>query len=322
MSDRGIVDLTGGMPASMYEWMSDIKIYVERNLLTHPLYSDINTVLFHSKNKKKDYDKMMGLLKSLSQDLELFEPNISENEQVLYKSKTDRLPRNSETLLNEILESDNPTQMLAKRFQQNSFRKNEELRSLLRELQDKEYIEIPLWADNLPYHIQINNSARTYHEQIPRKLMLEANITTKKAKDYDVFISHANDDKSNYVDELVLAIRKLGINIFYDSDTLAWGDNWKDVILKGTAKSEFAIVIISESFFGREWTERELEEFLQRQNEDKQKVVLPLLHNITFEQLKERYPDLQYIQSIKSVEYSFEDITIMLAKELLKRYKV
>ena len=34
-------------------------------------------------------------------------------------------------------------------------------------------------------------------------------------KKYDVFISHANKDKSDYVDELYLTLRKLGINIFY-----------------------------------------------------------------------------------------------------------
>ena len=53
----------------------------------------------------------------------------------------------------------------------------------------------------------------------------------------------------------------------------------------------------------------------------KQKIILPLLHNITVEQLKEKYPSLQYIQSISSNEYSTEQISILLAKELIKRYK-
>ena len=76
-------------------------------------------------------------------------------------------------------------------------------------------------------------------------------------KEYDVFISHANADKSDYVDELYLVLRKLGVKIFYDTEVLSWGDNWKQVILDGTAKSEFAIIVISENFFDREWTERE-----------------------------------------------------------------
>lgn len=234
LSMGGVLDLSGDMPASMHEWMNNIKIYVKRNLTNHPLYEDFNLTLFHNKNNIQDYEKMMGLLKALSQDLAS-----SENVNI-----------------------------------------NEEPKSVL----------------------------ETYHNN-------------SRKKDYDVFISHASADKSDYVNELYLAIKELGINIFYDSTVLSWGDNWKDSILKGTEQSEFAIIVISENFFGREWTERELSEFLQRQNKMKQKIVLPLLHNVTFEQLKDKYPLLQYIQSIQSDKYSFEQITILLAKELIKRYK-
>lgn len=71
-------------------------------------------------------------------------------------------------------------------------------------------------------------------------------------KEYDVFVSHANSDKLEYVDELVDSLKQLGIRIFYDKDELSWGDNWKEKILDGTKRSEFAIIVISENFFGRE----------------------------------------------------------------------
>lgn len=140
-------------------------------------------------------------------------------------------------------------------------------------------------------------------------------------KQYDVFISHANKDKSDYVDLLYMSLRRLGINIFYDTEVIPWGDNWKKVILDGTDSSEFAIIVISENFFGREWTEKELHEFLERQNSCGQKIVLPLLHNISIEQLTEKYPALGDIQTIDAQKYSKEEITILFAKELIKRYK-
>ena len=140
-------------------------------------------------------------------------------------------------------------------------------------------------------------------------------------KQYDVFISHANKDKSDYVDSLYMAIRKLGVNIFYDSEVLSWGDDWKKVLLEGTEKSEFAIIVISENFFGREWTERELEEFLKRQNTSGQKIVLPLLHNVSLDMLKGQYPTLADIQCIDTERFSKEDITVLFAKELIKRLK-
>lgn len=140
-------------------------------------------------------------------------------------------------------------------------------------------------------------------------------------KKYDVFISHANRDKSEYVDLLNMSVKRLGINVFYDTDVLSWGDNWKQVILDGTSDSEFAIIVISKNFFGREWTEKELNEFLNQQNESGQKIVLPLLHGITLKELKEHYPQLGDIQCISSDNYDRQEITILLAKEIIKRYK-
>ena len=144
---------------------------------------------------------------------------------------------------------------------------------------------------------------------------------TLNRKQYDVFISHANKDKLDYVESLYQAIRKLGVNIFYDSEVLSWGDRWKQIILDGTSASEFAIIVISNNFFGREWTERELNEFLNLQNSTGQKMVLPLLHNITLDDLKRHYPELGELQVIDTQCYTKEEIAILFAKELIKRLK-
>lgn len=122
----------------------------------------------------------------------------------------------------------------------------------------------------------------------------------KTLPEFDVFISHANKDKEDLIEELYQSLNKLGIKIFYDKESLEWGDNWKDRILNGTKKAEFAIIVISENFFDREWTERELNEFLNRQNRNGQKLILPILHNITVSQLQEKYPSIADIQAIDS----------------------
>ena len=140
-------------------------------------------------------------------------------------------------------------------------------------------------------------------------------------KKYDVFLSHADKDKLNYVDEFYEVLRKLGISIFYDSDSISWGDNFKQAIIDGTKISEFAIIIISENFFDREWTELELKNFLTRQNETGQKIVLPLLYDISIEKMKEKYPSLEEIQVIETNKYTKEEIVILFAKELIKRIK-
>ena len=138
---------------------------------------------------------------------------------------------------------------------------------------------------------------------------------------YDVFISHANSDKEEYVNDLKSSIDRLGVNVFYDKDTLQWGDNWKQKLLEGIETAEFAIIVISKSFFGREWTEKELHDFLERQNSNGQKIILPILHNISFDELKEHYPSIAEIQAIESNKYSCDQIALLFANQLIKRIR-
>lgn len=148
---------------------------------------------------------------------------------------------------------------------------------------------------------------------------LQSNATTTAL--YDVFISHASSDKENYVVKLKQSLDKLKISIFYDTDTLEWGDYWKNKIWEGVSKAEFAIIVISENYFGREWTEKELYELLNRQNKNGQKTILPILHNITIEQLKEKYPAIAEIQSLDSSKYTCDEIALKFAAQLIKRLK-
>lgn len=143
----------------------------------------------------------------------------------------------------------------------------------------------------------------------------------KQLPKHDVFLSHANKDKEALVEELYHSLERLGVKIFYDKESLDWGDNWKDKILNGTKNAEFAIIVISENFFDREWTERELAEFLNRQNRNGQKLILPILHNITVEQLKAKYPSVADIQAIDSSKYSCDQIALLFAKQLIRRLK-
>ncbi len=152
----------------------------------------------------------------------------------------------------------------------------------------------------------------------------EVSVPKYQAKgipEYDVFISHANRDKEEFVEELYQSINKLGIKIFYDKESLEWGDDWKAAILNSTKKAEFAVIVISENFFDREWTEKELAEFLNRQNRNGQKLILPILHNITVNQLYEKYPTVADLQAIESSNFTCDQIAILFARQLIRRLK-
>lgn len=154
-----------------------------------------------------------------------------------------------------------------------------------------------------------------------QKTMITQKPQSENNAMYDIFISYANVDKISYVDELKKSLDKLKIRIFYDKDTLEWGDNWKNKILEGVSKSEFAIIVISGNFFGREWTEKELNELLNRQNHNGQKIILPILYNITVAQLQEKYPAIADIQALNSSKYTCDEIALKFAAQLIKRLK-
>ena len=239
-------------------------------------------------------------------------------------SNFEKLPSNSRALLQEIVEADNAVALLQDRFKQCADNKGDDyLRGLIRELIDKQYIEVT-WADDVPWFVQVNNSARTYSE---REAEHEATIAVKrddaniKTKQFDLFLSHANKDKLVYVDELYSSLSKLGIEIFYDKNSLSWGDNWKQRILNGVESSEFAIIVVSKNYFGREWTERELNEFLQRQNSTSQKIILPILYEISHTDLQEHYPELSDIQCLAASDHSADEVGLLFANELIKRMR-
>lgn len=80
-------------------------------------------------------------------------------------------------------------------------------------------------------------------------------------------------------------------------------------------------IVISENFFGREWTEKELHELLNRQNDSGQKIILPLLHNISIRQLEDKYPKVADIHAISTADHSFDEIAFLFAEQLIKRLK-
>ena len=49
--------------------------------------------------------------------------------------------------------------------------------------------------------------------------------------EYDVFISHANKDKENLIEELYKSLKKLGVKIFYDKEILEKKDFYNKVVV-------------------------------------------------------------------------------------------
>src|SRR5580693_1169879 len=97
---------------------------------------------------------------------------------------------------------------------------------------------------------------------------------------WDAFISHASEDKEDFVRALAAKLREEGLRIWYDEFTLTVGDSLRRSIDRGLANSRFGIVVISRSFLQKEWPQKELDGLVAREIGGV-KVILPVWHNIS-----------------------------------------
>jgi hypothetical protein len=127
-------------------------------------------------------------------------------------------------------------------------------------------------------------------DSVKKKLfapMEETNNNTD-GKEYDVFLSHASEDK-DFVEPLANELRDAGVKVWYDGFRLEWGDNLRSSIDRGLLNSRYGIVVFSKSFLGKKkWTEHEVNGLFAR--EDNEKIILPIWHKITREELLKYSP--------------------------------
>jgi hypothetical protein len=110
-------------------------------------------------------------------------------------------------------------------------------------------------------------------------------------KEWDVFICHASEDKADFVDPLARQLRDSGLSVWYDVFSLKVGDSLRRRIDDGLTKSRYGIVVVSKHFFSKEWPQNELDGLMGREIAGT-KVILPIWHNITAEEVRAKSPIL------------------------------
>ena len=109
--------------------------------------------------------------------------------------------------------------------------------------------------------------------------------------EWDVFISHASEDKEDFVRPLAHALQAQGLKVWFDETALTVGDSLQRSIDRGLAHSRFGIVIISPSFLSKEWPQKELDGLVAREIEGV-KVILPVWHRIDVAEVRRHSPML------------------------------
>ncbi len=131
--------------------------------------------------------------------------------------------------------------------------------------------------------------------------------TPDGARDYDVFISHATEDKDGIVRPLAHALRQRGLEVWYDEFELCIGDSLRRKIDAGIARSRFGIVVLSAAFFAKGWPQYELDGLVTMAVSGKQ-VLLPLWHGVSKDAVVGYSPSLADKVALRTSDYTIEEI--------------
>ena len=106
-----------------------------------------------------------------------------------------------------------------------------------------------------------------------------------------VFVCHASEDKENFVRPLAEGLKRRGVRVWYDEFTLKVGDSLRREIDRGLREARFGIVVLSPSFFEKEWPQYELDGLVEKEIGG-EKVILPIWHEVTREEVLRYSPSL------------------------------
>lgn len=117
---------------------------------------------------------------------------------------------------------------------------------------------------------------------------------------YDVFISHASEDKETFVRQLANRLIERNLSVWYDEFSLRVGDGLRDSIDSGLAQSRFGIVVLSSDFFRKPWTKWELDGLVQLENSSNVPRILPIWLDVDHSDILKISPSLANKVAIKS----------------------
>lgn len=235
---------------------------------------------------KKEADKIGNLLK-LNQDLSKEE-----------EKERKKLMLNTERVQKKIaLNQEKEQKKLINLEKQQQREKLEFQKKLQREIQN---------TNNMSIDIHHNNE--NTNNNIDKSLL---------HTEYDLFISHASEDKEEFVRPLANELQKLGVNVWYDEFTLRVGDSLRKSIDNGLVKSKFGTVILSSAFCSKNWTQYEFDSMVTKEMNG-HKMILPIWHKVTKNDVINFSPALADKVALNTSLNSVEEIARLLAEVILE----
>jgi len=138
----------------------------------------------------------------------------------------------------------------------------------------------------------------------------------QEKREYDVFISHASEDKEDFVRPFANQLRSKGLRVWYDEFELKIGDSLRRSIDNGLSSSRYGIVVLSVPFFSKEWPQRELDGLFAREVNG-EKVILPIWHKISKDEVMKYSPMIADMLALNTTSFTIDEITTKITERIL-----
>jgi hypothetical protein len=164
----------------------------------------------------------------------------------------------------------------------------------------------------------------SHQQQITNELKLQKKLINsqeynhspnKDSVKHDVFISHASQDKDSLVRPLAKELTEMGFDVWYDESTLKVGDSLREKIDQGLSSSRYGVVVLSESFFAKNWPQYELNGLVAKEMHGG-KVILPIWHKVSKDEVLSFSPTLADKVALNTSISSVAEIAKELAEVL------
>ena len=151
-------------------------------------------------------------------------------------------------------------------------------------------------------HLLKGRSGTPRQVAAPAQSSPEASGAPTKPEQYDVFISHASEDKAEIAEPLFHALVAAGVRVWFDKTEIKLGDRLRRKIDDGLARCRYGVVILSPNFLMKQWPLNELDGLMARETASGDKAILPVWHKLGPAELVKAAPTLADRMACRSSE--------------------
>ena len=129
---------------------------------------------------------------------------------------------------------------------------------------------------------------------------------------YDLFLCHAWDDRRESAKALHDSLESIGVSVWFSEKNVVLGTPLMREIDRGLARSRAGVVLVTRSFVKRLKSagvaDKELSALLARD------LLVPVVHGITYEELREESPLLASRSGLDTAEDTMEQIAVKIGE--------